>query len=482
MNALPTVTLANFTPVCVDAAPFTLSGGSPTGGVYSGTGVSGDTFDPAAAGAGKHTITYTYTDSNGCVSSDTASIVVNALPTVTLADFTPVCVDAALFTLSGGSPTGGVYSGTGVSGDTFDPAAAGPGTHTITYTYTDGYGCINSASKDILVKPLPSATISTADPTVWCEGTTIDVTFTADAADSYQWLLAGSPIDGAINSTLSVSQPGDYSILATLNGCSASGNVITVSVISVPTVSIETSDPLDWCEGDQISVNLNANPSGGSAYQWKKNGANIEGATQPQLLVTEAGIYSVVATFAGGCNATSGDAEVKVHALPTVDIATDTIRIDTNQQHTLDAGPGFTSYLWSDSSTGQTLLVDGTILGEGIFEFWIRVTNEFGCSASDTAVVKIGNTNSLPENRVLNISIYPNPTDGEIKIRITGFIPGSYKMEIYNAIGNLIKKREVILQSYEVDIHENMERLPKGLYYIRFGSDKKNVVRKLILE
>ncbi|HQG73007.1 hypothetical protein, partial [Tenuifilum sp.] len=143
--------------------------------------------------------------------------------------------------LDGGSPTGGVYSGNGVSGSTFDPAAAGAGTHTITYTYTDGNGCVNSEAKDIIVKPLPSATISTSDPTVWCEGTTINVTFTAETADSYQWLLNGNPISGETNPTLNVSAAGIYSLSATTNGCTAIGNTVEVSVISTPAVSIETT-------------------------------------------------------------------------------------------------------------------------------------------------------------------------------------------------------------------------------------------------
>ena len=482
VNPLPTVTLADFTPVCVDAAPITLDGGSPAGGAYSGNGVTGNTFDPAAAGAGTHTITYTYTDGNGCVNSASKDITVNPLPTVTLADFTPVCMDAAPITLDGGWPTGGVYSGNGVSGSTFDPAAAGVGTHTITYTYTDGNGCVNSDAKDITVKPLPTAAISTSDPTVWCEGTTINVTFTAETADSYQWLLNGNPISGETNPTLNVSAAGIYSLSATTNGCTAIGNTIEVIVISTPAVSIETTDPANWCEGDEVNVILQANPSGGSAYQWRRNGNDIDQATQPQYLAIEAGAYSVVATFAGGCQASSSDFIITVNPLPLIDLPNDTIRIDTTQQYTLDAGTGFSSYLWNNSTTEQTLLVDGQTYGEGIFKFWVTVANEFGCAATDTAVVKIALPNSLPIDKMYSISIYPNPTTGNFSIKITGFEPGRYKLEFYNAIGNKVRSRDIVIENTESDISDNIERLPKGLYYIKFGNSKKYLIRKLILE
>jgi hypothetical protein len=41
-------------------------------------------FDPSIAGVGTHTITYTYTDINGCTNSTTQNIVVNLTPTASI--------------------------------------------------------------------------------------------------------------------------------------------------------------------------------------------------------------------------------------------------------------------------------------------------------------------------------------------------------------------------------------------------------------
>ncbi len=51
---------------------------SPAGGTFSGPGVSGDTFDPAVASAGVHSITYSYTDSFGATQSTSFNITVSA--------------------------------------------------------------------------------------------------------------------------------------------------------------------------------------------------------------------------------------------------------------------------------------------------------------------------------------------------------------------------------------------------------------------
>jgi hypothetical protein len=64
--------------LCLNAGPYTLSGGTPADGEYSGPGVTDGVFDPEAAGLGTHTITLTYLDEFGCTYSATDQIVVDA--------------------------------------------------------------------------------------------------------------------------------------------------------------------------------------------------------------------------------------------------------------------------------------------------------------------------------------------------------------------------------------------------------------------
>lgn len=84
-------------------------------------------------------------------SAPSAALAINAIPVVTLAPFADVPVNAAPFVLAGGMPLGGTYSGAGVSGNVFDPAAAGMGVHAITYTFTGGNGCSAVAAQTIRV-------------------------------------------------------------------------------------------------------------------------------------------------------------------------------------------------------------------------------------------------------------------------------------------------------------------------------------------
>jgi hypothetical protein len=80
-------------------------------------------------------------------------VITRYLPDVTLEPFDWVCVGWPAFELTGGLPAGGEYSGPGVENGWFDPASAGVGTHTITYTYSDPNNCENFAAETILVDP-----------------------------------------------------------------------------------------------------------------------------------------------------------------------------------------------------------------------------------------------------------------------------------------------------------------------------------------
>ncbi|MHB1195708.1 MAG: immunoglobulin domain-containing protein, partial [Lutibacter sp.] len=76
---------------------------------------------PSTVSAGTTTYYVSQTITNSCESSRASLVVtINALPVVDAGSYGPVCIDATDITLVG-SPVGGVWSGTGVTGNLFDP-------------------------------------------------------------------------------------------------------------------------------------------------------------------------------------------------------------------------------------------------------------------------------------------------------------------------------------------------------------------------
>ena len=148
---LPVVTQSTFTSQCSNnGTPFALTGGSPSGGTYSGIGVSNGNFDPSAAGAGSINIDYTVVDVNGCTNTASEIMVVNSPPTTTFAPVPDLCVSDPPYTLTA-SPAGGTFVGPGVTGDIFTPSIAGIGVWTITYNFTDANGCTGESFQTVNV-------------------------------------------------------------------------------------------------------------------------------------------------------------------------------------------------------------------------------------------------------------------------------------------------------------------------------------------
>jgi len=77
VNPLPNIVFINLPQrACLTDTIITLNA-TPAGGVWSGAGVSGNSFSAASAGVGVHLISYTVTNGFGCTATRTASIVVN---------------------------------------------------------------------------------------------------------------------------------------------------------------------------------------------------------------------------------------------------------------------------------------------------------------------------------------------------------------------------------------------------------------------
>lgn len=117
----------------------------------SATICSGDSIFLAGAWQTQAGIyTDVFTNLNGCDSTVITTLAVNQ-PAVSLTLDTVICLTQGPLALFGGSPTGGTWSGTGVSGNQFDPQVTGAGSFILTYSYTDSSGCSNTASDTLIV-------------------------------------------------------------------------------------------------------------------------------------------------------------------------------------------------------------------------------------------------------------------------------------------------------------------------------------------
>ncbi|MBI3260709.1 MAG: serine hydrolase [Ignavibacteriae bacterium] len=282
VQQLPTVT---FKPtlqnkLCHYSAPIVLQGGNPLGGVYSGIGVKDGIFDPSVSGTGDFTVTYSFTNPNGCVNSDSSIISVQPKPSVVFKQQSKntLCAESSPLPLSGGTPAGGIYSGIGVTDEMFDPAISGAGEFMITYSYADSIGCINSDSIQLKVVPKPIVTYNKSINNIFCTNTP-PITLTNGKPIGGTYSGKGMK-NGMFDPTLS--GVGDFTVIysfADSNGCSSmDSGIITVNPITSSTITTTASD--------SYTLNGQIYTQTGTYTQVLKNNAGCDSTVTLNLTIT----------------------------------------------------------------------------------------------------------------------------------------------------------------------------------------------------
>ncbi|MCB9348466.1 MAG: choice-of-anchor I family protein [Lewinellaceae bacterium] len=158
------------------------------------------------------------------------------------------------------------------------------------------------------------------------------------------------------------------------------------------------------------------------------------GEMGPSIEVDIPGAYTVTAVTESGCMAMN-TVLVSPRPLPVVGLGEDIVACE-GETVTIDAGPGFATYSWSSGAVDQSIIAPG----QGLFT--VTVTNEFGCSDSDTIRVELKPLPmvNFPQDTLVcaeDATVF-DPGDGSLIIIdgilletfvVEGFAPGDYSLE-----------------------------------------------------
>lgn len=443
-------------------------------GVYSGPGVIDDgngltySFDPEVAGEGIQTITYTYTNGNGCTSSASDDILIfPAMPLLSINDVSQVegtgGTTSFVFEVRLSEPSTQIIN---VGYSTFDNFAVSPDdydTASGTLTFNPG-----ETSKNINIKIVPDSEIeqdetflvqlSGAGGDVWylnfigtgtilnddkecevvieaqpmdamiCAGDPLrfDATYTANGVLTYQWqvdtgtgfLDLGTPSASSQLNFAFMQIGGDgnqYRVIATsdngtpndgMDDCSETSEAATLTVNPLPKVEITGTD--NYCYNG-IGVELDAG-AGHSSYLWSPGGA-----TTQTISATE-GSYTVQVTNEFGCTKISevfkvtNNQPLVCNILQDV-LATNYLTADGVATVNTTGGTGQFTYLWDNGETTQT----ATTLTYGMHSVTVTDSNE----CETTCQIDIAKELYCWTNLVQNVSVLGG-NDGEAMVKGNG--------------------------------------------------------------
>lgn len=234
---------------------------------------------------------------------------------------------------------------------------------------TDSANCTSSDTVGITLQSNPVPVIVPSDTAQLCAGDTI----TLNAFDARWFVYEWSP-NLETSSNIIVTQPGVYAVQVTDGfGCKGSSNVVTVSYFPATQVVLPADTTI--CEEDSIVLN-----AGGpwATILWADSLTN-----QTTFSVFTDGNYWIEVSDVNGC-VSRDTVEVSNYGAPTVYLGNDT-SICPTESFVVDAGSGFSSYLWSDNSTDQTASV-------GVGSHFVMLTSLEGCSGISSVL----NVSALP--------------------------------------------------------------------------------------
>lgn len=518
--ALPVVSISGIDSICAgDSTTITAGGGQ----FYLWS--TGDTTASVVfAPAGTSLYNVAVTDTNGCQSSDSITVTINPLPTISFSGNTTVCFGDTAFVTAGGGTTYTWNTGELVANIAVSPA----NTTLYQVTVSDANTCVRSDSVLVTVNALPLVVATGADTI--CFGDSVSLG--ASGANTYLW-SNGAPFQNQIvfppNST-------SYTVIGTdTNGCSNTDSVfVIVNALPAPIIS----GPSQICEGSSGQFTA----SGGVNYLWSNGGntasiivtpplgsytyavtvtdgntcsnsssipltvvanptASVTGSTAVCIgssatltatgggtyawntAATTAGInitpsstttYTVTVTNANGCTATA-TGTITVNPNPATPII-------TQSGNTLNATAGFATYQWYQ--TGN--LIPGATsasfspASDGVYTVVVTDTNSCTSASGDFDYRAVGIAG--PRDSFGDAQVFPNPSQGSFSVLLNLDKGRELTFVVTDVVGHVLLQRTVKASVGPWEEKIALDQVAKGVYLLQVRSGSDQLVRKVVVE
>jgi hypothetical protein len=298
-----------------------------------------------------------------------------------------------------------------------------------------------------------------------CSGTPVQIT--AIGANTYSWNT------GNFTPSITVSPLNTFTYVAQgtnlTTGCVGLGTQV-INVRQSPSLIAFAIPPI-VCVGKSANVSA----QGATNYNWNNglNGSLI--SVSPNTTTS----YTVIGSLANGCS-NSVAVTVSINTLPLINTGISKTTACKDEEFGLSA-TGASSYLWTSNLSSNLLQgsnVTTALPTTGNAIYTVTGTDANGCVNTATISLTINactGLNNLSKSE-LNVSLYPNPTNGVLSIEFQQ--AGNNSISISDVLGREVLNYNNVNSQTQV----NMSELVNGVYYVKLTSDKKSMIKKVIKE
>ncbi len=375
INPKPTVSVTGDSPICVGDTSYLAP---TTGGAWASTVPGVATVDNSGLviGQSQGTATFIFTSAAGCPSDESAGIVVNGAPTVSITGDDEVCIGDTTYL----APTNGIWTASDTNLVTIITAGGiiADSAGMVTFTFQDtATGCASTVATDpITINPTPITAIS--GPASICVGSVTSITPTVGGSwTSVDPAIATVSNSGTITGVAAGSV--EFIFTNTATGC-ISDTSSAVTVTPGPIVSITGDDEI--CEGETTTLS----PTAGGT--WMSNDPTVATVTNSGVVTgVGAGNATFVFTETGsGCTSEATD-PIIVHGAPTITlVGNDDICIGGTTNFLPSTDGTWTSTDPAVATIDNTGLVTGVTQGTATFIYTLSSTS---CPSDESVPIDV---------------------------------------------------------------------------------------------
>ena len=230
----------------------------------------------------------------------------------------------------------------------------------------------------------------------------------------------------------------------------------TVDILPLINPTVKVSKGATYCQGNTMVLKANINKGYSANIRWYIDGQLVQtGDTSLSHVVSNNGKVNIVVDNSGACFA-KDSTTFKRDFYPVVNIKGDTIynilnKIDLYADRTLP------NYYWSTGQTTPVLNSWASSFGPpGAYKIWLRSYSSNNCVSYDTITIHTDGFTSVADLSAPKLSIYPNPTDGQLNIISDKVMPYS----LMNAEGKCLMQGMLEIGEQRIEL----SGLSSGIY------------------
>jgi len=332
------------------------------------------------------------------------------------------------------------------------------------------------------------------------------------AGVTYLWNFGDATTSPSVSPSHTYTNAGNYTVTLSANNNYSYSCVSTkTTVISVSICSLASN--FTHTVGANGLVNFSSTSTGTNAltgYSWNfGDGNNGNGANTSHVYNNGnyiATLNAVNYSVNPSCSDTSSHA-ITVNTNTCIANANFSIAPTATAQYwnVIPASPANVSsaiWTWGDGSSSNTLYTSHQYSAAGTYSICLTVTVNCGatsyhCSSyyifrsseqDNSAMIYVNvidpyifMANSNIEMKSILYTIYPNPSNGDFNLNVSGLDYGLVKVSISNIIGTQVFETEVEASNGSLSKELHVNYLSNGIYFVKINSGKKEHIKKIVI-